>query len=85
MDFVLDLRQAFPAAMPEQQEYESFEFNWGEPSLKPVRKMTIVMMPVAKAVTFETLVAELKAGTICDGKSVNVSLLKKDIALKLSK
>ncbi len=85
MDFVLKLRQAFPATVQEKQEYDGFDFSWGEPSLKPVRKTRIVATPVADPVTLEILIKELKTGAMRDSRPVNVHLLKKkDLKLKFS-
>jgi hypothetical protein len=55
-------------------------------SLKLVRRKRIIQVSVAKAINLRTLVAELKAGANpCSSNRVNISLLTKDIDLKLSK
>jgi hypothetical protein len=85
MDFVLRLRQIFPAAVPEQQGYDGFDFSWGEPSLKLVRKSKTIWKPVADPVTLAVLIEELKSNNIRKSRPINVSLLKKDFELKLSR
>jgi hypothetical protein len=84
VDFISKLRQNFPAVVPEQQEYDGFDFSWGEPSLKPVRKSKTIWKPVANPVTLAVLIEELKTNNIRKDRPGNVSLLKQDIALKLS-
>ncbi len=82
MNFILKLRQAFPATIQEQQTYDGFEFNWGGTGLKPVIKTRVISKPVAKSVALELLIAELKTGNIRNYSPINISLLKKSFELK---
>jgi hypothetical protein len=82
MEFVLALRQRFPAAVQVEEEYDDFKFTWGGSGLEPVIKKKVVQMPVANPVTLAVLIRELKTGNIRQGKPVNVHLLKRDLKLK---
>lgn len=82
--FVSKLRQTFPAVVKEIEEYNGHQFCWGGTGLEPVIKKRIVSKAVGDSVTLAVLIQELKAGQIRQGKPVNVRLLKRDFALKLS-
>jgi hypothetical protein len=82
VDFILKLRQTFPATVEQIEEYQGQEFTWGGNGLKPVTKRRIVSKPVAKSVVLELLIAELKAGNIRHQRPISISLLKRPIELK---
>ncbi len=85
MEFIIELRKKFPAAVEQVEEYDGQEFTWGGNELKPVRKKKTIWKPVAEPVDLATLVKELN-GHIRKGRPVNVHhLLKKKLELKLSK
>ena len=56
----MNFRQLYPAEVQVEQEYDGFEFSWGDNGLKPARKNHLVTRQLANPVSFETLIEELK-------------------------
>ena len=83
--FVRNLRQRYPHEICEWEEYDGLIFSWGGNGLEPGRKKRLVHQPLAKPVSLNVLIDELKSGSIRVAKMPNVSLLKQDMKLKFSR
>lgn len=84
LEFVSSLRQKYPAQVGESEEYSGFTFSFGGNGLQPAIKKRPVQNYVANPISFETLIADLKTGNIQTRKPPNVSMMRNNLAFKLS-
>lgn len=81
--FIADLRKMFPTEVIEWEEYDGQSFDWGA-GLIPAKKTRQIIRPVVTAVTFATLIDELRGNVVRISSAPSLSLLKRPTELKLT-
>ena len=83
--YLISLHQRFPAEVYHWADYDGLIFSWAGNRLKPGRKKRLVRKPLAKPVSLNVPIDELKSNNWRIAKMPNVSLLKSELKFKFSR